>query len=465
MPTGPITFAAYELSPSAEPPDPNQNVHDVEYSQAGQSRGRGRELRGCVVSKLRKHVGKGLGQRQEERPSLCDGWKQTERDMGVAGNVGTNNSRADVRLSPTLSTTLDKHTDLGRNAARPRLIKYLTHLSSSALLVLHSSPFLNWKKGKREFEDKAAIIFRSLVATLKLMPSLDDNLEEKAVQFLTSVKPKRQEAADAFLTNIGQTIDDSLINFIQSIVVLISSASQNITTAAMKMLDDVLFYCSTTLHHALVKADLIPQLVTYLKPMSLSLTKAGNISRNLISCIRSSAWLATPGGLEDLEIEAPDEQQALHETVLQQVMAPSEKYICHLCVNRYSIVDRDLSVYFLELLAFLLEICPYYQPTMDFVLHMPVILTIPSCLTFIDTDYTIWYYLSSMVSTQREWNKTRGLERQTGKAVVRMLRMEGIDDELEEKLQNDKNRPYGRDVVDEAIRWNNLLGMNLPKQK
>ncbi|KAK2955735.1 hypothetical protein BLNAU_9271 [Blattamonas nauphoetae] len=33
----------------------------------------------------------------------------------------TKDSRADVRQTPTLSTTLDAHTDLGRNAARTRL--------------------------------------------------------------------------------------------------------------------------------------------------------------------------------------------------------------------------------------------------------------------------------------------------------------------------------------------------------
>ncbi|KAK2955740.1 hypothetical protein BLNAU_9276 [Blattamonas nauphoetae] len=119
------------------------------------------------------------------------------------------------------------------------------------------------------------------------------------------------------------------------------------------MLNDVLFFCSSKLQLALVKADLIPQLINTLYPLSLSLTKAVDISSNLISCIRSSAWLVTPGGLEDLEIEAPDEQQAIHETVLQQVVVPSEKTVSGFYLTRHSVcvivVGSDLSSWILSL--------------------------------------------------------------------------------------------------------------------
>ncbi|KAK2955736.1 hypothetical protein BLNAU_9272 [Blattamonas nauphoetae] len=325
-----------------------------------------------------------------------------------------------------------------------------------------SSPFLNWSEDEDESESQTAVVFRSLVATLKLQPALDDNLEEKAVRLLESVTSCAQSSADAFLCRLSSPSDESLTDFIQSIVVLISSPSQNITTAAMMMLNDLVFLCSPQVHLTLVKADLIPQLVTYLKPLSLSLTKAVNISRNLISCIRWLTWIATPGGLEDLEIEAPDEQQAIHETALQQVVVPSEKYIWHLCVNRFSIIDGDQSDNFLELLAKLIEISPYYQPTMDFILHMPIFLTVPSCLTFFKNDRSIYDFLYEMVDAQREWNETRREVRQMGKKADRMLRMEGIEDVIEERLRNNQNTNvgewinFGRNRPAPAIRSNSF---------
>ncbi|KAK2954951.1 hypothetical protein BLNAU_10091 [Blattamonas nauphoetae] len=76
---------------------------------------------------------------------------------------------------------------------------------------------------------------------------------------------------------------------------------------------------------ALVKADLIPQITTTLNPQSLSFTEAVDIHTNLMISITHSVWLSTPDGLAELGIEDRDEQQAVHETVLKQILVPSEK--------------------------------------------------------------------------------------------------------------------------------------------
>ncbi|KAK2939907.1 hypothetical protein BLNAU_25184 [Blattamonas nauphoetae] len=183
-----------------------------------------------------------------------------------------------------------------------------------------------------------------------------------------------------------------------------------------------------------------------------------------MSSIATSVRLATPIVLANLGIEGENEQQAVHETVLQQVLVTSEKYICHSCVNRYSIVEGEQSEYFLELLTQLLEICPYSQPTMESVLHMPVILTIPSCLTFFENENSINNFVVLMIISQHEWNKTRGTQRQMCKTLHRVLRMEGIEDVIDTKLRNDK-AVYGGGIVANSISWNNLLGMNLQKQE
>ncbi|KAK2954140.1 hypothetical protein BLNAU_10957 [Blattamonas nauphoetae] len=280
------------------------------------------------------------------------------------------------------------------------------------------SPFLNWMGDRRDSIHSKAIVFMSLVATVKSQPAC--------------------------------------------IMVLISSGSQALTTAAMEMLSNLLLYCSPKTLLSLVKADLISEFVSTLNPQSLSFPEADDIHINAMDIIRLSVSRPTPNGLQQFGIEDDDEQQAVHETVLRQVLAPSEKYICHLCTNRYSIVDGLQSTLFLVLLAKLLRIYPSYQPTMNFVLHIPVVLTIPSCLTFFNTDGSIWYFLSSMIDTQREWNEKGGEERQTWKTVLQMLSMEGIEDVVEEKLQNDKQTDPGRSILDSSIEWNNLLGMHFP---
>ncbi|KAK2955268.1 hypothetical protein BLNAU_9820 [Blattamonas nauphoetae] len=293
-----------------------------------------------------------------------------------------------------------------------------------------------------ESEDEKTGIFRSLVATVKLQPSFDVSLEAKAVKFLESVDLDDEESADAFL-----------------------GTSQVITTATMKILARLILRCSLQTQLSLLKADLIPQLIETLNPHSLSPVKAVDIHSCLLSSISNSLWLATPYSLRLLRIEDHDEQQDVYETIFKQVLAPLDKYIWHLCVNRFSIVDGTQSESFMELLAQLLRICPYNQQTVDFVLHMPVFLTIPSCLTSIEHSYSISTFLSLLVDSQREWNKKGGEVRQMGKTVHRMLRMEGIEDVIEEKLHNDKDENFGVRGAANSIRWNNLLGMNILEQQ
>ncbi|KAK2954257.1 hypothetical protein BLNAU_10756 [Blattamonas nauphoetae] len=293
-------------------------------------------------------------------------------------------------------------------------------------LSMDCSAFLNWSEDQQQSDKEKAVVFQSLIATVTLTPALDDALEVKAVNFLESVNPNDEESADAFLNSPERTIDESLTDFIQSIVVLLSSLNRVITIAAMKMIRTLVWRNSTAVHFTLVKADLIPQLINTLNPLSLSFDEAVDIHVPLMSNIRQSVWLATPRGLEDLEIEDDNEQQAAFETILKQVVVPSEKYHRHLCVNRYSIVDGDHSEQLMQFLARLLQICPYYQPTMDLVLHMPIVLTIPSCLTFFEFDRSIYPLLSSMVDSQREWNKRRGANQQMWKTVQRVLRTEGL---------------------------------------
>ncbi|KAK2960915.1 hypothetical protein BLNAU_4002 [Blattamonas nauphoetae] len=206
---------------------------------------------------------------------------------------------------------------------------------------------------------------------MKSQPAFDDTLVAKAVNFLKSVNWDDEESSDAFLSNFGETRDESLTNFVQSIVVLISSANQIITTATMKMLENAIANSSSQFRLSLVKADLIPQLTVTLNPLSLSFTEAVDIHTSLMTAILNSVWLLTPAGLEELGVEDPDDELAVPEMVFKQVLVPSEKYIWHLCVNRFSIVVGKLSRLFLLLLARLIEISPSYRPTMDFVLHLP----------------------------------------------------------------------------------------------
>ncbi|KAK2954250.1 hypothetical protein BLNAU_10749 [Blattamonas nauphoetae] len=216
------------------------------------------------------------------------------------------------------------------------------------------SPFLNWDEDQQQSGNEQAVVFRSLVATMKFQSSLDDALEVKAVKFLESVNLDDEESADAFLGNLASFSDEYLADFVQSIMVLISSPNRVITVAVLKMVEALIRRCSVQVRLAVVKADLIPQLINSLNPLSLSFAEAVDIHPCLLSSIRHSSYLESPRNLTSIVISDVDEPPTVYETIFQQVVAPSEKYIWHLCVNRYSIIDEELSDDFLRLLARLL---------------------------------------------------------------------------------------------------------------
>ncbi|KAK2959587.1 hypothetical protein BLNAU_5365 [Blattamonas nauphoetae] len=317
------------------------------------------------------------------------------------------------------------------------------------------------KKYPFETVPEKAVVFRSLVATLKLQPALDDSLEAKAVKFLESVAPPTIESGDDFLNNVESSSDHNLTDFVQSIVVLISSASHTITTAAMKMLKNLINSCSFRYLRALIRADLVPQLVVTLSPQSLSFPKSQDIHTCLLLTFGKSFSLTIYFFDEEIGVNRHDKQQAVCETVLKQVLFPSEKYIRYLCVNRCSIVDGEQSKRFLVLLSRILQTSRYHQPTMDFVLHMPLFFTIPSCLTIFEANLAIWYFLQISIDSQREWSRTKGTERHMLKKLHQMLRMEGFEDVLDERLRRPQRDSFGFQCVDESIKLSNLHGMNL----
>ncbi|KAK2957634.1 hypothetical protein BLNAU_7533 [Blattamonas nauphoetae] len=120
---------------------------------------------------------------------------------------------------------------------------------------------------------------------VKFQPALDDALETKAVKFLESVTPENRDSADAFQNKLTSNSDDSSTDFIQSIVVLLSSTSQVLTASTVKMLYSLIEWISPTVQFTLVQAGLIPQLITTLNPLTLSFTEAVDIHAGLMSTI------------------------------------------------------------------------------------------------------------------------------------------------------------------------------------
>ncbi|KAK2958851.1 hypothetical protein BLNAU_6100 [Blattamonas nauphoetae] len=288
------------------------------------------------------------------------------------------------------------------------------------------SPFFNWNEQKLESVDEKTVIFLSLVATVKLQPVLYDSLENKAVKFLKFLGPRNDSTIFPLFRSLSSFSDDSVTEFAQCILVLTSSSNRIITKKALKIAETLIQYCEAQIRLGLVEADLIPQLIINLNLQSLSFAEAHAIHTSLLHILSHAVGFPPQPGLAYLQTEYPD-KQAAHETILKQVIVPSEQYIRYICSNRYSIIDDEQSQNFMILLTLLLQKCPYHQPTMDFILNMPVTLAIPSCLTFFENDESTRSFTFILFAIQRQWNTKRGERRQMWMEVHRLIRTEGLE--------------------------------------
>ncbi|KAK2950690.1 hypothetical protein BLNAU_14361 [Blattamonas nauphoetae] len=326
------------------------------------------------------------------------------------------------------------------------------------------SAFLDWDGQQIDSVSDRSTIYCSLVQMVKNEPALDPSLEDKAVSFLEQIKLDSANDVDSFISGIvPSSLPESSRDFIESIVELISGHSKPVLNAAMTFVRDLAFRSSNNTILKLVKDGLIPQIISSLDLFSLPFTCAEEVHSSLLGILYNSIQKSTNHSLETLQLHDANEQQELRETVHNQVLLPSEAYLRHICANHYSIKHHTQLYYYMILLPQLLDVSPYYEPTLVFVLNLPVCLTLTSTMTVVDFDEAIWCSLFVHTITQHARMNASGEALERHHILLRSLKMEGIEDIIEQRLKNDIGGDNGQEIATTDIKWNNMLGMNVKK--
>ncbi|KAK2951366.1 hypothetical protein BLNAU_13745 [Blattamonas nauphoetae] len=163
----------------------------------------------------------------------------------------------------------------------------------SVLYPVNCNQFLDWDENPLEGGSATTCLYQSLVATKKFLSSLDITLGEKAARFLESVSRRDTASPDVFLNDPGLSADESSRQFMESIMTLIASANRRLSTAAMRVLQTVIYKLSPKPRLTFVQADTIPQLLAILNPTSLSFVQTVGIHAGILSIIESSLYLSS----------------------------------------------------------------------------------------------------------------------------------------------------------------------------
>ncbi|KAK2957857.1 hypothetical protein BLNAU_7291 [Blattamonas nauphoetae] len=305
--------------------------------------------------------------------------------------------------------------------------------------------------------------FRLRIALVKAEYPFNNALQDRAVQFLKSLKPKwsfDHDYADNLITNLVPSSAGSPSGFVESILTLLSSPCSTVITAALSFLFNITTSSSFGIRCRVVVSDLISNVLATVQTHTLPIQANEKMFRRLVLIIDSSIYLASPGSLRELGITTVVDQLNHREMIFQKAVIPSSQFVTFLISNRY-VLNGDLFNLFMHLLCQLLLIGPFHRPTLEFVLASPIVMAITSCLSFIENHHHLETSLLSIKQSLREW-KTEGPEvAQSGKRMMQALFSEGFEHTLEQMLKIDEGDGNGEWVVGECLKISKLLGSNV----
>ncbi|KAK2963566.1 hypothetical protein BLNAU_1609 [Blattamonas nauphoetae] len=276
---------------------------------------------------------------------------------------------------------------------------------------------------------------------------------DKATQFLKSLEPTWDEVelANKLVTDLVPSSTRSPSGFISMV------------TAALSFLRESTIISSTGFRYQLMESDLISKLIATVQPHTLPISGNETMIDSLNSIITSHLTLTLPSNLRELGITNTAITLHYREVFFQKVMVPSSQFVLFLISNRH-ILNEDLIGSSMTLLLTLLEISPYHQSTLEFVLASPIVMFFSSCLSLVQQNSLLCALSIIIEFTLNEW-KTEGAEVvQSGKRMMQALFSEGFEDTLEQKSIHHSHDFYGPQFVECYRSVLQLLGSNVKRR-
>ncbi|KAK2948795.1 hypothetical protein BLNAU_16245 [Blattamonas nauphoetae] len=333
---------------------------------------------------------------------------------------------------------------------------------SPSMLNTLQEPFLHFDVNSRlSFEDTSRV-YCSLVALVKAEYPFDNALQDKAVQFLKGLEPKRGEfgLTVKLVIDLVPSSDESPSGFVDSLLTLLSSSHSTVIVAVLSFLNKTITLSSSEIRSSLVELHLISNVFVIIQPHTLSISGNEEILDNLIKIIDNCLDLADPAYLTFLGITAAAEQSNYCEMIFQKTVIPSSQFVTFLISNRY-VLYGDLFRSFMALLSILIRICPFHRQTLEFVLASPIAMTFSSCLSFFEDNYRLWVPLINVNNSLGDWKKYGPEVALSGKRMMRALFSESFKDTLEQISMYDKGSYNGLKIVKYCHTLSQLLGSNV----
>ncbi|KAK2959937.1 hypothetical protein BLNAU_5134 [Blattamonas nauphoetae] len=308
---------------------------------------------------------------------------------------------------------------------------------STSTIKPEEAPFLTFDaNAEMSFQDRSSV-YCSLVDLVKREYPFDNALQDKAGRFLKSLEPKwgQQDLATRLVTELVPSSTGSPSGFVESILTLLASPHSTVIAAALSFFKETR-RVSIQLKYRLVELDVICKILATVQPHTPPILANETILYRLIALFECFLFFAHPGPLRRLNITAAADTFDRLEIVFRKVVIPSSQFVTFLISNR-DIIKGDIFETFMILLSKLLQISPFYRPTMELVITSPIVMVFSTGLSSIEADKLIGDILITIKDTLYGWKAEDPEAVQSGRRIIQALYSEGFEDTLEQMLLTD----------------------------
>ncbi|KAK2955090.1 hypothetical protein BLNAU_10021 [Blattamonas nauphoetae] len=150
-------------------------------------------------------------------------------------------------------------------------------------------------------------------------------------------------------------------------------------------------------------------------------------------------------------------------TILDKAFRPLSPFITALWFRRFEIADDEKAEALPWLLAQMLITAPSHEPTLHFILSLPICHLFVGSLDLFTTDSIVPFFLDALREGVSEWRRGTDNVKARGAEILRLMGEEGLADKLEQtSFTTHKTSPFATSTEMTCILHKDL-GLNYPR--
>ncbi|KAK2943957.1 hypothetical protein BLNAU_21103 [Blattamonas nauphoetae] len=323
------------------------------------------------------------------------------------------------------------------------------------------APFLNWDGFFPRFVWMSAPIFHSLMAILEERHVMDEKQQLKAVQLLDFMRFRSLLERSDLPELLFPHHTSQHQAFLDRLLIILGCPYEIIVRAGSSLLANWFNKSPFEDKFSLAKEGRIKLLMVSMQPHTRSVEGNKYFHDSLMLILARTIKHGTLSGIHDLTESGVQESEAtIRETILNNLIIPSGTYVEHVLHQLAGTHTRSEITFVDYFVVHLFDIAVHHPLTMQYLVSSSVPQAFSAILCENCCDLVVSKCLERFAVFGEKMNDEGGEFLHRTHDLIRMVRSEGLEDGLEQKLRNNADKSLGRCVAKLSLWLCNRLGSN-----